>query len=352
MKKLPVIALSVVLLLLAVHGMVVADSQDSPVVAFPVVGNPRYVAVETPSRVWYTVPDQDIIGRLAVTSTVDYDVVTYTTTITEPYDLTFASGYLWFTGRGGQAVGRLDPSNGSIATFSMVNAASQPAGIDVLPGSPVQVWVADEGAGALVQLVVTSTVDYHVTEYPLPVDRFGSDSQVRGLYVQSADRIWFAAPGSSSIGRFIPSQYSWKDNKGFTQVSTGTGSTPLAIDVDAEGYPWFVDAAGNRIGKFFPQTLADFVWYPVPSANAGLYDIVTGSGYVWFTESDTARVGRVDSVRRRLHEFTLSGSHPGGLDIDLQGQVWIADMSGGRIFSWRSPYFHQVLLPIVLRGAQ
>jgi hypothetical protein len=29
--------------------------------------------------------------------------------------------------------------------------------------------------------------------------------------------------------------------------------------------------------------------------------------------------------------------------------VWIADLVGGRMFSWRSPYFYSVHLPLVMR---
>lgn len=349
MKKLLVILLSMPFLLLLFHGMAMAGSTDSPLVAFSVVGDPLYVAVESPSRVWYTAPDQDLIGRLTVTSTVNYDVVTYTTAISEPYDLEFAAGYVWFTARAGHAVGRLAPSTGAIDTFTMTNPNTVLAGLDVVSGSPTRVWLADEGAGALVQLVVTSTTNYTMIEHALP-DKFGATPQMYDVYVANSDRIWFTTPGDGSMGNFRPS-YVWDPERAFTRLSTGAGSAPLGIGVDSGGYPWFVEAGGNRVGKFFPQTLSTFDWYTVPTDNSGLYDIAIGSGYVWFTERSAARIGRLDPDDGAIREFGLPGdSQPTGIAIDALGQVWVADMTGGRIFTWRPPYFRTVFLPLVIRG--
>jgi virginiamycin B lyase len=349
MKKIAVVLAAVFLLSIVVPGFVFAGGQTPPIAAYNVPGNPRYIAAESPSRIWFTIPDQNLIGRLVVTSTVDYNVVTYPTTISEPHDIVFAGGFVWYSGRSDSAIGRMNPVNGNTATFPISNPNSQLAGISVLAGSPTRVWIADEGAGALVQLVITDTLNYQVIEYPLPVSQFGADPQLSDVHAVGADNIWFAAPGSGSIGYFRPSVYLWGPDRAFTRRSTGAGSAPVAIHVDRQGNPWFVEQAGNRVGKFFPQTLSDFDWYQIPLPSSGLYDIVTGSGYVWFTESAAARVGRIDPVSRRRLTFALPGSQPGGLGIDADGVVWIADSSGSRIFGWRAPYFYRTYLPLIMR---
>lgn len=349
MKKLLVVVLSVVLSLVLAYGVVKAASPDSPLAEYPVPGNPGYVTVEAPGRVWFTLPEQNMIGRLVMTSTTDYQVLTYTTTLTEPYDLAYASGKVWFTGRSANAVGRLDPSDGSIASFPLPTQNSRPGRIDVLLGSPATLWFAEEGVNALARLVVTSTVDYHVAEYPLPASLFGSDADIHGVDIQNSDSIWFTAPGAGSIGRFKPSEWLWDQAGAFARVATGAGSAPMAIELDSHGYPWFTEAAGNRIGKFFPQTISTFEWHQIPDPNAGLYDLVAGQGYIWFTEYDSGKLGRLNPPRQQVQEFGVPGSGPRGLDIDASGTVWVADDLRARILEWRSPYFYSVYLPCVMR---
>jgi len=46
-------------------------------------------------------------------------------------------------------------------------------------------------------------------------------------------------------------------------------------------------------------------FYPIPTANSGLYGIATGpDGSIWFTESNTKRVGRITAAGA-IQEFTV-----------------------------------------------
>ncbi|MGB9777215.1 MAG: virginiamycin B lyase family protein, partial [Anaerolineae bacterium] len=182
-----------VLGVLAVAAVAWADSPPL-LTEYPVPGSPLYVSVEAPGRVWFTLPQQNALGRLIVTSTTEYSVVTYTvpTTNSQPYDLKYAGGFVWFTEQGGNKIGRLNPVDGSIVEFSIPTENSQPAGIDVLPGSPTTVWFTERSGNKLGRLVVTSTVDYAFNEYPLPSGY--SNAQPEDIFVESADSIWFTAP--------------------------------------------------------------------------------------------------------------------------------------------------------------
>lgn len=323
-----------------------ADSVPPLLTEYPVPGNPHHVVVESPGRVWFTLPDQNMIGRLTVTSTLEYEVLTYTvpTANSEPYDLDYADGAVWFTERTGNNIGRLDPTTGVVHEFPIQTAASQPTGIDVVAGSPTQVWFTEQAGNKLGQLVVTSTADYSWNEYSLP-DAF-PDAQLQDLYVQDLDRIWFTAPGVSRIGRLRPSQ----GPDGFDLIYPNGGGQPWAIEVDSEGYPWFTDVGTNGIGQFFPQTLSMVSWYMLPQASSGPYGIAISQGLIWFTERDGHRVGQLDPTTRSFREFGLPGGRPLGLAVDGNGHVWIAESASGKIARWQPPYFRFAYLPLVLRN--
>ena len=185
---------------------------DELLVAYPVPGNPYAVSVEAPGRVWFTLPQQNLIGRLEVTSTVDFGVVTYTvpTTNSSPYDLVYAGGAVWFTEQQGNKVGRLDPSTGTFTEFPVPTPLSTPSGIDVLVGMPTHVWFTERNGVRLGHLVYTNTVSSAMLEHPLPglpVECVGSSPQLEDVSIQSATRVWFTAPGTGCIGRYDPTSY-------------------------------------------------------------------------------------------------------------------------------------------------
>lgn len=340
----------IVALFLAVAGALalttVAAANGPPLLAeYPVPGNPLHVSVEAPGRIWFTLPDQNWIGHLWVTSTVDYAVVTYTVPSpgSTPYDLKYAGGAVWFTEQMGNRIGRLDPSTGAVVEFPVPTSASQPTGIDILAGNPTVVWFTERSGNKLGRLVVTSTTNYTFTEFSISIPNI-SNAAPEDLHIQNADSIWFTAPNASRIGNLQPS------SGAFGWASTGGGSQPWAIKVDSEGYPWFTELTGDRIGQFVPTTLSDIRWYSL-TASSDPYDIAIGQGFIWFTEKGTHRVGQLNPDTGTIREFGLpSGGAPTGLAVDSSGCVWIAESGRSRIAQWCPPYFRFVYLPLVLRN--
>ena len=335
--------------LLAVAAAVRADGPPL-LTEYPVPGSPLYVSVEAPGRIWFTLPDQNAIGRLIVTSTTDYSVVTYTvpTPNSQPYDLKYAGGVVWFTERNGNKIGRLDPGSGTIVEFSVPTLGSQPTGIDVLTGNPTTVWFTERTGNKLGRLVVTSTMDYSFAEFAFP-DNY-SNAQAEDIFVESAYSIWFTAPGVSRIGNLKPSI--WPSQGAFAWVYTGGGSQPRAIKADGE-IAWFTEPTGNRIGQYFYTTITQLNWYTLPLTASDPYDLALWQGKVWFTESSGNRVGWLIPNPRQFREFGLpAGSAPKGLGVDGNGCVWVAESGRNRIAAWCPPYFRFVYLPLVMRNAQ
>jgi len=344
-------------LILTSHGVVVADPGPAWFAEFQVPGQPRHVGLEGPGRVWFTLPQEDAIGRLVVTSTTEYAVSIYTTAVTEPYDLKFSQGYVWFTGRAGNQIGRLDILSGNVVTFAVPTADSQPARLDVLSGSPTVIWFAESGADSLASLTVTDTADYAFAQYPLTDTLAGAVPE--DIAVWTANEIWFSAPGVQRIGRFIPSRWDPENDSFSFQLWEVADSIPLSLDIASldEGSTstvFVVDSLNNRLMRYFPQTLSMWLPYPLPYADSSPYDLVISGGKVWFTEQAGGRVGWLDPGTGGIHEYARVSGDPLGLDRDgVTGCVWFAEEGTGTtgyIGMWCPPYLNHVFLPLVLKG--
>jgi virginiamycin B lyase len=350
-----IVLLSMMALTVVVTSSGQADAASLYLVEYPVPGSPLNVAAESPGHVWFTLPDQDAIGRLVVTSTVEYQVITYSipTVGGEPYDLVYVGGIVWFTERMGNKIGRLDPSTGTVDEFPVPTSNSAPTGIDVAPNG--QVWFVERGGNNLARLVMTSTVDYRVDEFALPVP----SGQLQDVDVQHDNMIWFTAPGLDRLYSFQPSKW---PGQAFYFVPA-SGSTPWGVVVDNDGWPWITAYDTDLVGRYRPQTIGDWTWYSLKSSDAGptgiAFDMADGLNRIWFVEKDSGRVGRLDTIplqgtKSGLWEWPLpsSNSQPEGITVDSAGHAWIAETGANKIAEWRSPYFFSVYLPIVSVSSQ
>lgn len=328
-------------------GQVALAQQGSYLSEYPVPGRPQSIAVEAPNRVWFTLPEENQIGRLVVTSPVSYTVTTYTvpTANSQPYDLKYAGGYIWFTERLGNKIGRLEVVSGNIAEYALPTSSAEPMGMDVLAGSVTNVWFAERAENQLGRLVVTDTTTSALHEYPLPGTY--PNAGLRDVAIYAADSIWFTAPGVGRIGQFRPSLYGGSLNP-FVMIPTG-GEPHAITKGSGQVAAWFTEPASNRVGAYSPQTISNFLWYDMPRDSSGPYDVVYAVGSVWFTEELGQRVGRIVPPASAVYEAGVGNGALRGIAADSAGHVWFAEYDAQRIGEWRPPYLITVYLPLVLR---
>ncbi len=94
------------------------------------------MAVESPARIWVTLPAQNSIALVTVTPGGGADVLVYglPTPGGYPNDIAYAAGAVWITERDGNKLARFDPVAESWVEYPLLTAGSRPSGLDVVRG--------------------------------------------------------------------------------------------------------------------------------------------------------------------------------------------------------------------------
>lgn len=312
-------------------------------------GNPRHVYVETPDRVWYTIPDADMVVLLEGETVVEYP----TGAGSKPYNLLMDGGFVWVTLSGGNAIGRLTPATKALQTYPIPTANSEPTGITAGGG---YIWFVERKGDNLGRLDPTSG---QITEY---TDKNPNDTNLvdmTGALLESAaysvDGVWFTGPAFvSSVALFRPA------TETFTAAPAGSDAETMAIAVDNSGDTWIASRGTNRLGRFGLNTLGVWQWYTLPAGAAGPDSLfireANGRREIWYARSGANRVGAQYAtfsgvpITQVESELPVSGAAPWGISVDSNGQVWTAPTGVSEGIAWNTPYFQQFLyLPSMRR---
>ena len=130
-----------------------------------------------------------------VTAPGVYDVTTYPlpTTASEPYDIAVAAGAVWVTERSGNQIARFDLLTELWTEYLIPTDASQPTGLAVLPGDPVQVWFCEQAGNKLARLLVPAVGPSAFEEFPLP---WTGAAMIESVAAVSSEGVSFTAAGA------------------------------------------------------------------------------------------------------------------------------------------------------------
>jgi virginiamycin B lyase len=338
--------LSLVLLLTFAAGMVTPiASAETPEIftVFPTTdGQPFRICAESPQVIWYTLPDQNALGRLSlVQESASIENFVLPTTSSQPYDIACAGGRVWVTERAGNKIAMFDPAKTAWSEYDIPTPASEPTGIEVQPGEPTQVWFVERTGNKIGRLTVPAVGQATLTEYESPI----AGMLFEDISLAGPGTVWFTAPGAQRIGRLNANL--WPSDTAYAFEFTGPNSQPWKLVVDPSGYPWFTERTGNRIGQFQPGTLTNLRWVALPNAGSDPYAIDIWNGGAWFTEAGGQRVGRVDRTTYSLRELVAQGAMFTGIDFSNNGCAWLSDNALQRIVRWCPPYFRMIYLPLI-----
>ena len=276
MTTLPAVVVALWTVLAATFGALQAPAQEGAGVFtnYPIdVGRPFRVCAQTPETVWFTLPEQNSLGRLSLAPSYSVETFPLINPASQPYDIACAGGLVWLTELAGNRIAQFNPALTSWTEYTIDSTPdSEPTGLDVLPGDPTVVWFVERAGNKIGRLEVPIQGDAELIEYPSPI----LGTQFEDLDLAGEGIVWFTAPGTSQIGRF--NRALWGTDLAFAFLYTGDGSEPWNISVEAGGYPWFTDRAGNRIGHYDPGTLILLRWFGLPVAGSNPYAIEQAGG--------------------------------------------------------------------------
>jgi virginiamycin B lyase len=117
-----------------------------------------------------------------------------------------------------------------------------------------------------------------------------------------------------------------------TEFSIPTpGSQPFGITAGPDNALWFVESAGNKVGRI--STSGAITEFPIPTAGSRPTAIAAGpDGNLWFTELQGNKIGRITTAGV-ITEFSLPipFSSPAGITRGPDNALWFAEILGNRI---------------------
>jgi streptogramin lyase len=138
--------------------------------------------------------------------------------------------------------------------------------------------------------------------------------------------VWFVEQAGNKVGRITPGGT-------ITELAIPTpASMPRDITAGPDGNLWFTESATNKIGRI--TTGGTITEFAVPTANSGPRDITTGpDGDLWFTEQTANKIGRITTSGVVTGEFTVptANSTPRGIVSGPDGNLWFTERNGQKI---------------------
>jgi streptogramin lyase len=119
-----------------------------------------------------------------------------------------------------------------------------------------------------------------------------------------------------------------------TEFATPTvASNPSGIAYGPDGNVWFLEQAGNNIGRLTPT--GQFSEISIPTVNSQPFGIVDGpDGALWFTEQAGQSVERV-ALNGTITSFPTdtddANAQPSGITLGPDGNLWFTEQGAGEI---------------------
>jgi virginiamycin B lyase len=214
-------------------------------------------------------------------------------------------GALWFTERGTDSVGRIEP-DGTLGTWTTLTPGADPTAIAAGPDG--NIWFTEQGVNAIARLEPGG----QVTEYPVPSD----NAVPAGIAAGPDGAMWFTERNGHRIGRAAADGTISE----FPIPSAFPG--PMGITTGPDGALWFTEQRGNRIGRITVD--GDVREWPLPVAGSLPSGIAAGpDGALWFTLRATNEIGRI-TVDGEITTWPVPtpGSDPTAIAAGWDGALW------------------------------
>jgi len=107
-------------------------------------------------------------------------------------------------------------------------------------------------------------------------------------------------------------------------------SAPQGITLGFDGFIYFAETAGNKIGKM--TTGGVFVETAVPTANAGEFGVAAmPDGSVWFTENTANKIGTLSGGSVTEYPLPTANSGPTYITRGPDGALWFSETNSNKL---------------------
>ena len=226
-------------------------------------------------------------------------------------------GMVWTTGYGNGTIGKLRPSSGTIAEFSMPSGNGSGPHTLILGNDGETLWFSLQTGNRIGSV---DTLTGKIAEY----ETSGNPS---GITTDSAGNIWWCRSSDDKLGRLDP-----RTGK-ITELDTGRGSRPRRIAAAPDGMLWITLYGSGRLAKVDPATPRIVDTYPLPGGNAGAYAITVGdTGIIWVNQIKLDTVIRFDPFSTTMQTIKLPSINVGIRKLTSDGnRVWYTGSHNGKI---------------------
>jgi streptogramin lyase len=198
-------------------------------------------------------------------------------------------GNVWVPEFDANKIARVTVS-GSITEFPVPSAGAAP--YIITQGPDHNLWFTEDGYNTIARITTAGVI----TEFPLPPPlNVAPESLLGGLTTGPDGNLWFVHGTANVVGVLTPSGTLLAIYQIPTpnphDPSTGVGEAGSIIK-GPDNNLWFVEDAGNRIGRI--TTAGVITEFPIPTPGSGPRSLVIGAdGNLWFAELYVGQIARI-----------------------------------------------------------
>jgi len=272
--------------------------------------SPRSIVAGPDGNLWFTESAAGAIGRITPAGNVTEFPVPDAGS--QPWRIAVGpDGAMWFTELLGNRIGRITVG-GQIEEFPVPTPNSLPTGIASGPDGAM--WFTEREGNKIGRI----TTGGAIVEFPL-----SSHTGPNGIVAGPDGALWFAEEYAGRAGR-ITTAGAWTETAVLAE-----GTYPTGVASVASGTVWVTTS---------PSGFA--IRIPVAGGNPAARSVTAyalgdpaadGSGNIWYPVSD-GKIGRLDT-HNQLAAFTIptEGAFPAGVAVAPDGKIWFTESQTGKI---------------------
>ncbi len=238
-----------------------------------------------------------------------------------------AAGAVYFTERWADRIGRILPSGNYYTSETSGAAASEPVGLVSQVSGTTTLWYTERGASKVAQLALGGLL-FDVLQGRIPSVTSVSPTTTA---LEPATRMITprVTPGNPALPPGIT--VAARATSGpFTEWTLSGGFMQLRDLVLAPSGSVFIATETRSLLELNPASNT-VLFHDLPSGSLSLRLALDDSGRVWFTESRSEKVGRLDPTTGEVVEWAVTGSQPLAVVVAADGTVWFSDRERDKI---------------------